>query len=113
MRLIHRNLNDEEKWVSEYESLVKYISEGYEEIIYEYTNDLSCRLFIQRAIENGNSEVLVMSKRVKRADIKLKQLLQKTKQCIHGDYPKSYFWFWGVPKYSEELMNEAKLNNWV
>jgi len=52
---IHREPTKVERLVRDYESLVDYICEGYEEIIYEYTNDLTCRLFIQKAIEQ-NSE---------------------------------------------------------
>ena len=109
----HRNLTREEQWVSKYESLVNYICEGYEEIIYEYTNDLTCRLFIQQAMEEKNTAILSMKERVEIADKKLKSVLLETKECIHGDYPKNYFWFWGVPGNSEELTNEAKLNKWI
>ena len=103
----------EEEWVRDYESLVNYICKGYEEIIYEYTNDLTCRLFIQEAIEQNNESILFMKDRIKIADEKLKSILQETKTCIHGDYPKTYFWFWGIPKNSDELMQEANLNHWI
>ena len=109
----HRKLTKEEKWVSEYESLVTYVSKGYEQNVYEYTNDLSCRLFIQRAMEKKNKDILFMQKRIKTADKKLKSVLLETKECIHGDYPKEYFWFWGVPANSKELTNEAKSNKWI
>jgi hypothetical protein len=109
----HRNLTREEKWVSEYESLVNYICEGYEEIIYEYTNDLTCRLFIQQALEEKNKDILSMKERIERADKKLRTVLLETKECIYGKYPKNYFWFWGVPGNSEELTNEAKTNKWI
>jgi len=109
----HRNLATKEKWVSQYESLVDYIYQGYEEIIYEYTNDLSCRLFIQEALDNNDSQVFSMIERIRAADEKLKSVLHPTKECIHGNFPKSYFWFWGIPKNSEELMNEARQNDWI
>lgn len=99
--------------MSEYESLVNYIYEGYEEIIYEYTADLLCRLFIQRAMEEKNKDILSMKERIDRADKKLKSVLLETKECIQGDYPKNYFWFWGVPGNSEELINEARSNKWI
>ena len=109
----YRELTREEKWVHNYESLVNYICAGYEEIIYEYLNDLACRLFIQEAIENKDENILLMEERIKKADEKLQSVLIKTKTCIYGDYPETYFWFWGIPKNSAELMNEAKLNSWI
>ena len=109
----YREPTKEENWVREYESLVNYICEGYEEIIYEYTNDLACRLFIQKCIEQNNESVLYMKERISKADKKLQFILRKTKTSIYGNYPESYFWFWGVPQNSNELMNEAKLNGWI
>ena len=108
-----RELNKQEKWVSQYESLVNYIVSGYEEIIYEYTNDLSCRLFIQQGIESSDGEILEMMSRIEKVDSKLKAVLFPCKESIHGNYPKSHFWFWGVPKNSIELMNEAKIRQWI
>ena len=93
-----RELNKQERWVAQYESLVTYIVSGYEEIIYEYTNDLSCRLFIQECIESSNSEVLKMIPRIEKADRELKAVLVSCNKSIHGNYPKNYFWFWGVPQ---------------
>ena len=94
-----------------YESLVNYICEGYEEIIYEYLNDLACRIFIQEAIEQKNENILFMKERIEQADEKLQSVLLKTKVCIFGKYPEKYFWFLGIPKNSKELINEAKLND--
>ena len=111
--MTYRELTKEENWVRDYESLVNYICDGYEENIYEYTNDLACRLFIQEAIKQNSENILFMEERVKRADEKLQSVLCKTKTCIYGNYPETYFWFWGVPRNSNELMNEAKLNNWI
>ena len=54
-----------------------------------------------------------MSERIHEADKKLKSVLLETKECIHGKYPKRYFWFWGIPKNSKELTNEAQSNNWI
>jgi hypothetical protein len=110
---IHREPTKVERLVRDYESLVDYICEGYEEIIYEYTNDLTCRLFIQKDIEQNSESILLLKDRIKRADEKLKSVLCKTKICIHGNYTETYFWFWGVPRNSDELMNEAKLNHWI
>jgi len=109
----YRNLTKEERWVSRYEALVKTVVSGYEEMIYEYTNDLTCRLFIQEGMDQGNNKILLMMPRIKHADEQFKKLLQPTKDCIHGDYPKSFFWFWGIPKNSKELMKEAELCGWV
>lgn len=108
-----RELTKEEKWVTDYENLVNYICEGYEEVIYEYTNDLACRLFIQEAIEQESKSILSLLDRIRNTDKKLQAILQKTSMCIYGIYPKEYFWFWGIPRNSNELMNEAKLNHWI
>jgi len=108
-----REPGQEEKWVRDYETLVNYICNGYEEIIYEYLNDLSCRLFIQEAVEQNSENISFMEERIKSADEKLQSVLCKTKTCIFGNYPKNYFWFWGIPRNSVELMNEAKLNDWI
>ncbi len=104
---------NEEKLVTDYETIVNYICEGYEEIIYEYTNDLACRLFIQEAIEQKSKNILPLENRIRSTDKRLKSVLQETNICIYGNYPKEYFWFWGIPKNSNELMNEAKLNHWI
>ena len=110
---VNRVLNKQERWVSQYEGLVTYICSGYEEIIYEYTNDLSCRLFIQEGIESVDKEILKMMPRIRKADSELKQILIPCNKPIHGNYPKNYFWFWGVPQNSIELMNEARTNQWI
>ncbi|MEP6903301.1 MAG: hypothetical protein ABJA66_16355 [Actinomycetota bacterium] len=109
----YREPTQEENWVRKYESLVNYICDGYEENIYEYTNDLACRLFIQEASKQNSESILFMNERVKKADEKLQSVLQETNTCIHGNYPKTYFWFWGVPENSDEFMNEAELNHWI
>jgi hypothetical protein len=109
----HRELTREEKLVSQYESLVDYICDEYDENIYEYTNDLACRLFIEEAFEQKNESILFMKVRIERADEKLQTVLCKTKKCIYGDFPKTYFWFWGIPENSVELMNEATRNHWL
>ena len=108
-----RALNKQERWVNQYERLVSYVASGYEEIIYEYTNDLSCRLYIQQGMESADRKILAMMPRVKKADSDLKTYLVPCKRPIYGSYPKSYFWFWGVPKNSIELMNKAKTNHWI
>ena len=54
--VMFRELNKQEKWLSQYEGLFNKIVSSYEEIIYEYTNDLSFRLFIQQRIESSDSE---------------------------------------------------------
>lgn len=113
MNFKFREPTKEEKWVTQYETLVNYVCEGYEEIIYEYTNDLSCRLFIQEAIEQKSERIQTMTDRIKRADKKFQSFLQKTNVCIHGNYPDRYFWFWSIPKNSKELTNEARLNHWI
>jgi hypothetical protein len=109
----YREPSVEEMRVKNYESRVNYIYEGYEEIIYEYLNDLACRLFIEESIAQGNENILPLKPRIDKADERLKAILRKTNTCIYGNYPESYFWFWGIPQNSTELMNEARLSNWI
>ncbi len=113
MDFMSMELTRKEKWVSEYELLVDHISEGYEDNIYEYTNDLTCRLFIQQALEKKDKELLPLAGRIEMADTKLRSVLLETKECIHGDYPKHYFWFWGIPRNSKELRDDAKSMGWI
>lgn len=109
----YREPTKEERLVHEYERLVDYICDGYEEIIYEYTNDLTCRSFIEEALVKKCPNIIYLKKRIDQADKKFQAILLKTKVCIFGNYPKSYFWFWGIPKNSRELMDEARINKWL
>jgi hypothetical protein len=102
----YRQLTEEEKWISAYEAFVKDLSEGYDMSIYEYSNDISCRQRIEES--RMKQPVADQWKRVQSADAALKKILIQTKRCIHGDYPKTCFWYWGYPPNSPELGKDLK-----
>jgi hypothetical protein len=103
---VHRELSRYERWVSSYEGFVNSLAEGYDMCIYEYTNDLSCRQRLEDA--RSNPQVQQIWARVERADALLRDILKPTKECIHGSYPREYFWFWGYPPGSPELESDLK-----
>ncbi len=94
------------RWIAGYESLVDSLADGYHMCIYEYTNDMSCRELLHQYA--GHQIVREFEKRIALADEKLKAILKSTKRCIHGDYPKSHFWFWTYPPNSLELENDLR-----
>ena len=100
-------LTEPERWVSQYESFVAELRDGYSMSVYEYTNDLSCRDRLEAAKETP--EVAAMWARVERSDDVLRGLLLPTKRGISGDRPRSQFWYWGYPPGSPEL--EADLRS--
>jgi len=99
---LRHSLTQAQRWVATYEGFVDdVVADGYDMCVYEYTNDLSCRLFIY---DNRSSvEIREMRQRIEVADQRFRDVLQETKKCIHGDYPKECFWFWSCPANSPEL----------
>ncbi len=75
--------------------------------IYEYVNDLACRQRIEDRKKEPATQALWP--RIESADKGLQVILIPTKDCIHGSYPPSHFWYWGYPPNSPEL--EADLKN--
>ncbi len=105
----NRDLDEIELNLQKYETFVDGIKNGYRMDIYEYTNDLFCRNFLE---ENKHKQELVkIWSRVELADKIFKEYLVKTKECIDGNYSESYFWFWGYPKNSPELEGDLKKLN--
>jgi len=102
----HREPSKYELWVIAYEEFVEELKEGYDMSIYEYTNDMSIRQFL----EDNRKELKeqVFWQRIELADIRLKEILKPTKCCIHGIYPIEYFWYWGYPPNSPELESDLK-----
>lgn len=97
----HRSLTESERWVSDYESFVAELIDGYSMGVYEYFNDLSCRDRLEEAKETP--DVAAMWPRVEESDRALRKLLIPTKRCIYGDRPSSYFWHWGYPANCREF----------
>ncbi|PHS18991.1 MAG: hypothetical protein COA78_01100 [Blastopirellula sp.] len=100
------NLTNWQKLVTDYEAFVEETMNGYDDCIYEYTNDLACRNKLEES--KDISEVKELWLRVKQADIKLRDSLIPLNKCIYGDYPKTWFWYWGYPKNSPELENDIR-----
>jgi hypothetical protein len=103
---IYRDLTNIERWVSDYESFVTEVADGYSMCIYEYTNDLGCRQLLEE--HRSESEIQSIWRRVAAADTSLRAILRPTKKCIHGNYPDSWFWYWGCPPNSPELEGDLK-----
>lgn len=94
------------KWIAGYEFLADTLGDGYDMCIYEYTNDMSCRELLHRYADHP--VIRQYELRIKVADDKLSAVLQRTKRCIHGDYPESHFWYWTYPPNSPELENDLR-----
>jgi hypothetical protein len=101
-----RPLTEVEQQIACYEDVVSRAAGGYRMSVYEYTNDLACRQYIEERKERP--ELTKMWSRVEAADLKFKLTLLPTKCCIHGSYPKSCFWYWGYPPNSPELESDLK-----
>ncbi len=108
-----KEITNVEKLTTKYETVVKNICSGYSEDIFEYKNDLCCRQKLQNVFETSKEIEYKFVARVERADRELKNLLVKTSECIHGNYPENYFWLWGVPCNNENMVSLAKAKNWI
>jgi hypothetical protein len=64
--------------VEQWESLVDQVAEGYNWSLYEFTNDLTVRDFLEKAFRDGRlgqfSEIGAMCQRVEAADTRLKEM---------------------------------------
>jgi len=94
------------RWIAGYEFLADTLADGYDMCIYEYTNDMTCRELLHQYADHH--VIREFEKRIAIADGRLKAILNPTKQCIHGDYPESHFWFWAYPPNSPELENDLR-----
>ncbi|QDT99885.1 hypothetical protein [Gimesia aquarii] len=94
--------------VSEYESLVDSLLDGYSMSIYEYINDLYCRQYLEE--HKDDPDVSGLWSRIERTDSRFLAILNSTKRCICGNYPQSYFWYWSYPSHSPVLEQDLKEN---
>jgi|HubBroStandDraft_1064217.scaffolds.fasta_scaffold583354_2 hypothetical protein len=99
----HRPLTKAERSVAIYCDLVAH---GYHDICVEYPNDISCREYIE--IHKDDPEIIGIWRRVEEADGKLRAFLIPTVRCIHGEYPRACFWYWGCPRNSPDLERELR-----
>lgn len=93
--------------IDAWDQFVNLYQNGYGMCVYEYTNDLACRLFIQ----DGKNGLLYQKylDRIENIDRKFKDtFLRTTKKCMYGNYSKEYFWFWMVPPNSDELEKDLR-----
>lgn len=97
-----------QQMVDRYSSLVAEIAGGYSMCSAEYTNDLSCRIAIQEKLDAGFIPDQATAGRLREADARLQSLLVPTTGSIHGNYPKAYFWFYGVPHNAPEVLKDAR-----
>ena len=96
-----RNPSADEELISKYESFIEDIRDGYGMCLSEYTNDLSCRDTIEERMRETEFSPFLPA--IEQLDSALRSILIPTDKCIHGNYPKSAFWYWGYPPDSPEL----------
>ena len=94
------------RWIASYEHLAETLSEGYDMCIFEYTNDISGREMLER--HKDHQIVAQMATRIAAADEKLRAILLPTKRCIHGEFPRSHFWYWMYPANSPQLESDLR-----
>lgn len=103
-----RRPSEIEERVSEYESFVDSLLDGYSMSIYEYTNDVYCRQYLEEQKDTpGVSDIW---SRIETIDSRFLTILNPTKRCIYGSYPQSCFWYWSYPLHSPELEQDLKEN---
>ena len=83
--------------------------DGYSMCIHEYTNDMSAREMIEQ--NRSHPMIAAHAAEIAKIDAKVIELLRPTKKCIHGDYPRSHFWFWMYPPSSPELEKDLRAIN--
>ena len=107
--IIKNRRSDPFQWnLDRYANLVEEIEGGYGMCIYEYTNDLYCRNVIQEKLDAGFVPDDAAAERLRQLDERLRALLIPTTGSIHGNYPTQYFWFYGVPRNAEEVLEDAR-----
>ena len=94
------------RWIATYEQLAETLNDGYDMCIYEYTNDMSSRELLDRY--QSHPLIAEMTTRITTADNKIREILSPTKCCIHGDFPRSHFWYWMYPPNSPELERDLR-----
>ena len=107
MSMSNHNLEIEApRWLAFWSDAPDALAEGYDMCIYEYTNDMSARELIEQ--HRDHPLIQMQSSEIERIDNRLISILRPTKKCIHGDYPKSHFWFWSYPPNSPELERDLQ-----
>ncbi|MFL5579684.1 MAG: hypothetical protein ACJ8AO_04865 [Gemmatimonadaceae bacterium] len=94
-----------------YRDLVEDVEEGYGWNIYEYTNDLSCRLRLQQRLDAGGPAACPapeLLEELTALDARLRAVLVPTRGSIHGRFPSHHFWFYGVPRNAPEVLEDAR-----
>ncbi len=98
-----------ERW----ENFVNKVEDGYDESIYEYTNDLSIRDLLQIVIDN--SPLILRNKLIGTLQVWDERFVKSTEKSEHPVLPgkkKSQTWWWfRVPvRPGSELKNDLQLD---
>jgi hypothetical protein len=101
-----------ERW----EYFVSEVEEGYDDSIYEYTNDLSVRDLLQVVVDNSSltlREKLIDALQI--CDERFQKATEESKRSVLPDKEKSQAWWWfRVPvKPGLELKNDLQLDGLV
>lgn len=110
-QVVFREPNDLERSVAAWEKLGDEILRGYDMCIYEYVNDLQCRSYLEE--NRVDVSIVSMWPRVERTDLRVRTVLLPTKRCIHGEYPRSWFWYWSYPEDSPELEADLRIRGMI
>ena len=97
--------------LSAWESLVGDMASGYTMSVYEYSNDLYCREYLE--VNRYEESVAAIWSRVEKVDQIAQSFLLPTVGCFHGNHPRSWFWYWGVPGNSPELESDLRARNLI
>ena len=107
--ILKERRNDPFQWnLDRYSNLVKEIEDGYGMCLAEYTNDLYCRNVLQEKLDEGCIPDAASAERLNQLDERLRAVLIPTAGSIHGSYPPRYFWFFGVPRNAEEVIEDVR-----
>lgn len=84
--------------VESWKGLVDEIERGYDEMIYEYTNDLSVRELLQELIDAlpAGSVRSWVTREVEATDARYREATREVQEPIHGGRDAEW-WYWRVP----------------
>lgn len=84
--------------VEDWKELVGQIERGYDEMIYEYTNDLSVRNLLQELIDAlpAGSVRSWIAQEVEATDARYRAATREVNEPIHGG-GNAPWWYWRVP----------------
>jgi hypothetical protein len=85
--------------VENWKELVDQVERGYDEMIYEYTNDLSVRGLLEELIDAlpPGSVRSWVTQEVEATDARYRAATREVNEPIHGG-GSAPWWYWGVPK---------------